>query len=279
LNKNDNTVCLTIDVEPDFGGLSGPNYYFGKYHLSKLKEIINRYDLRITAFVTGKTLEDNPDILDSLRSMNAEIEQHSYAHQVRGKNKISDIQKGIEVHKKITGNLPIGYRSPQGVITKSEILFLEKMGIKYDSSIFPSFFPGRFNRLNFPSEPFMVKDTNIMEIPFAVIPKIRIPIGLSYMQLLGMDVFTHLFKIFGIPSLLVYDFHTYELGKVSSYDKLSFATKMGYYRSQKKYKDPFTVFERFIKFIISKQYESKYLSNIYHDLKQKVPIWNWSSQI
>lgn len=137
---NPKIICITIDVEPDFGGLAGSDNYFGITHLLKLKDIINKYDLKLTAFVTGKTLEDNPDVLDFLKSMNVEIEQHSYFHQVGHKSKNNDIQKGIETHKKILGTNPIGYRAPQGIITNSEAKLLEAMNIKYDSSIFPAFF-------------------------------------------------------------------------------------------------------------------------------------------
>lgn len=124
----------------------------------------------------------------------------------------------------------------------------------------------------------MIHGTNIMEIPFAVIPKIRIPIGLSYMQLLGFNTFKYLFKILGIPSLLVYDLHPYELGKVKSYNKLPIKTKVGYYRSQKLYSDPFVIFEKFIKYILLKGYVSEYMSKVYYDMIGKVPTWQWKSE-
>ncbi len=271
------TICLTIDIEPDFGGLAGHQHYYGKYYLNKLKDLLDRFNLKLTAFVTGKTLEDNPEILDLLKAMNAEVEQHSYSHIVRHKNKIEDIEKGIETHRRIIGSTPYGYRSPQGIINKEEALFLEKMGLKYDSSIFPFFFPGRFNRLNFPTEPFLIKGTSILEIPFAVIPKIRFPIGLSYIQLFGLNFYKFLFKMFGMPSLLVFDFHSYELGKVNSYYKLPLGLKIGYFRSQRMHKDPFRVLEEFLNFILSQGYESTSMYSLYNDLKQVSPVWSWDS--
>lgn len=272
---NEKLLCLTIDVEPDFGGLTKTTRYYGKDHLIRLKDLLYKFNLKLTAFVTGKTLEENPEIYDLLCSMNAEIEQHSYAHRADHDLKIDDIEKGILTHKRITGMLPMGYRAPQGLITKSEVQCLESLNIKFDSSIFPTLFPGRFNNTHFPQHPFIIKGTKLMEIPFSVIPYIKIPIGLSYMQLLGFSWFKTFFKIFGIPPLIVFDFHTYELGRVRSYDELPMSLKIGYYRSQRLYNDPINVLEKFISFITQKGYTSITLSDVYNRFYNIAPTWEW----
>ena len=95
------------------------------------------------------------------------------------------------------------------------------------------------------------------------------------MQLLGFNTFKWLFALCGLPELIVYDFHTYELGRVSSYQSLSTISKLEYYRAQKLYNDPADVFEAFVKYILSKGYEPKYLENIYRDFKSRAPPWRW----
>jgi hypothetical protein len=270
------TICFSIDVEPDFGNLLPKNQYYGKHHLSTLKRIVDEYDLKITAFVTGKTLEDNPDIIDSLRSMKAEIEQHSYSHLTSGDSKIKDIAQGIEAHKRLLGTLPIGYRAPKGMITKQELLYLGKSGIKFDSSVFPTVFPGRYSRVGFPTEPFNVEGSNIIEMPFATVPTVRIPITLSYMQLLGLKIFQFLFRLFGLPNLIVYDFHTFELGITPSYSELTLIPRFGYYRAQRNYKDPAVVFEEFVKYILAKGYKSKYMIDVYKQLPPNLQVWKWN---
>ena len=79
----------------------------------------------------------------------------------------------------LVGRSPLGYRAPLGKVTKEEIIFLQNNDIRFDSSIFPTLFPGRFNRLAFPVSPFLVGGSSFMEIPISVIPRMRIPIGLS----------------------------------------------------------------------------------------------------
>ena len=115
-----------------------------------------------------------------------------------------------------------------------------------------------------------------MEIPFGVVRQIRIPISLSYIQLLGLSTFKLLFKLFGLPELLIYDFHTYELGKLSSYNELPTLAKFGYYRAQRLYDNPVDVFEGFVKYILSQGYESKYMIDVYNEVKPNIAIWHWN---
>jgi hypothetical protein len=268
-------VCFTIDVEPDFGGVLKKDVYYGKQDLSKLERIVKNNNIKLTAFVTGKTLEDNPEILSSLSTMRAEIECHSYSHRVDHGSKFEDIELGIKTYEKIIGHFPSGYRAPQGIITKKEVAFLDRKGIKFDSSIFPAFFPGRYNNIHFPVQPFKINGSNILEMPFSVIPKIRIPIGLSFMQLMGFNAFRFLFRIFGRPNLIIFDFHTYELSKLPSYSQLPLRHRAGYFRAQRVYKDPSDVFERFIKYVLSAGFESRYMQDVYEEYKYSAPTWRW----
>jgi peptidoglycan/xylan/chitin deacetylase (PgdA/CDA1 family) len=269
------TVCFTIDVEPDFGGLLEEDVYYGKDDLFKLEKIVKENKIKLTAFVTGKTLEDNPEILSRLVSMHAEIECHSYSHRVGHGSKLEDIEHGIKTYEKLVGRTPMGYRAPQGIISKKEVLFLDSKGIKFDSSIFPTYFPGRYNHLQFPLQPFKMEGANLLEIPFSVIPWIRIPFGLSYMQLLGFRTFQLLFKVFGQPNLIVFDFHTYELGKLPSYSQLPLGAKVGYFRAQKAGRNPADVFEKFVRYLLGKGYQSKYMLEVYETLCYSAPHWRW----
>lgn len=272
---NERKICFTIDIEPDYGGLLKRDLYLGLTHLPKLESIVSKYGIRLTAFVTGKTLDDNDTVISTLQSMNAEIEQHSYEHKAGHAAKAEDIIKGVETHRRVLGRDPLGYRSPQGIITKESIVVLQNLGILFDSSIFPTYFPNRFNRWNFPNSPFRIKDSLLVEIPFSVIPGIKIPIGLSYMQLLGIQFFKSMLRLLGCPDVIIFDFHPYELGKVRSYSELPIVPKIGYLRSQRLYSDPLEVLERFIRFILSLGYKSIFMYQLYEEIRENAPIWNW----
>ena len=214
------TICFTIDIEPDFSGLLKKDVYYGRQNLLKLEKIVKKNDIKLTAFVTGKTLEDDPEILSSLEGMGAEIECHSYAHRVDHGSKIEDIERGIRTFEELVGRLPYGYRAPEGIITKKEALFLDSKGIKFDSSISPAFLPGRYNHLQFPVQPFKIKGSNLLELPLPVVPKIRIPFNFSFVQLLGFGTFSLLLRVFGWPNLLIFNIHPFELGRIPSYNEL-----------------------------------------------------------
>jgi hypothetical protein len=96
------------------------------------------------------------------------------------------------------------------------------------------------------------------------------------MQLLGLKIFQYLFKLFGLPNLIVYDFHTYELGITPSYSELTLIPRFGYYRAQRKYKDPAVVFEEFVKYILAKGYKSKYMFDVYRQLTPNLHVWRWN---
>lgn len=272
------TICFTVDIEPDFGGLTSRRSYYGVEDLPILVSIVKRNNIKITAFVTGKTLEDNTGVLEILKNMDAEVEQHSYAHNFSHGQKIDDMEKGIKVHEKIFGRKPAGYRAPGGIITRQEIHALDKFGIKFDSSIFPAFFPGRFRRTNFPITPFRIRNSNLLEMPFGVVPRVRIPIGLSYIQLLGFNTYKFLFSAFGLPEIIVYDSHCYELGKMPSFCDLPTPLKMGYFRAQRLYKDPAQVLEAFIKYILSKGYKSKYMFDLFTELFPIAEECDWKAE-
>jgi hypothetical protein len=123
--------------------------------------------------------------------------------------------------------------------------------------------------------PFKVKDSTLLEMPFSVIKSLRIPLGLSYMQNLGIGSFIRLMKLLGIPDLIIFDFHPFELVKVPSFSLLPLRSKIYYLRSQKFYKDPSLVFEEFVKFTLGRGYASKYLIDVYEEFRAKAPEWSW----
>jgi hypothetical protein len=210
--KHEKNICFTIDIEPDFSGLLKKDVYYGRQNLLKLENIVKKNDIKLTAFVTGKTLEDNPEILSFLEAMKAEIECHSYAHKVDHGTKIEE--RGIRTFEKLVGRLPYGYRAPEGIITKKEALFLDSKGIKFDSSISPALLPGRYNHLNFSVQPFKITGSNLLELPLPVVPMLRIPFNFSFVQLLGFGTFSLLLRIFGWPNLLIFNIHAFELGRI-----------------------------------------------------------------
>ncbi len=105
--------------------------------LSKMTEIIEKYDARITLPITAITLERNIDIIKEINSKSLEWAMHGYAHTDYTKlnpNIIENhIEKGIKIFKKANIEV-VGFRAPYLRVSNNILSLLSKHGFSYDSS-------------------------------------------------------------------------------------------------------------------------------------------------
>ena len=93
-------ACLTLDIEPDYG----QDHIRGWHLVDKillddsegLNSLFNPLDIKLTTFVVGEIIKEEPTIVDSLNIANAEIELHSFNH-LMNRDRAYDVQHGIEV--------------------------------------------------------------------------------------------------------------------------------------------------------------------------------------
>lgn len=264
--KNKKYLCLTLDLEQDYGRF---NSYHSQENIKPLLELLKKYEIKLTIFVTGKILDEKPEIIEKFKNFPVEFEPHSYSHFTNSpplsiKEKIEDIVKAKQAYISYFAKSPLGYRTPLGMITDKEIETLAREKFKYSSSIFPSWRPGFFNNLKKTTYPHFTT-SGILEIPFSVIPKIRIPIALSYQQLLGWPFYKTASYIFGLPNIIIYDFHLCNLKKSKKTKGLPFYLRLSYLRNQNK---GFKILEKFIKFTQKHNYNSVFMSELYNLCKK-----------
>lgn len=105
-NKDERKIALTFD--------DGPHPYYTEQLLKGLKE----RDVKATFFVTGKNVEEYPDIVKKMYEEGHLIGNHTYNHtQLTSKNRESfkeEIIKTNEVIKEATGEDTIYVRPPYG---------------------------------------------------------------------------------------------------------------------------------------------------------------------
>lgn len=214
-------VCLTLDLEQDYGDLLEKLSYEGLKHIPELVNFLQERNIPLTCFVQGSLFETHPTQIKQLSVLDVEFELHSYSHPGSEEmNSRFEIEKGTEAYRKFFGREPVGYRSPLGVINAKDYEILASNGFRFDSSIFPSLRPGAFNNVRKPTKPFRIDGSEIIEFPFTVFSNIiRIPIALSYIKLIGKPYF-YLLKTFSLPNLVVFDFHFHDLFLLSSSDKI-----------------------------------------------------------
>jgi len=85
-----------------------------------------------------------------------------------------------EILERISGARALGYRETRLRVGPGIIKALKGLGYAYDSSILPTYVPGRFNWLRVKTAPFswdLKGEGRLMEIPISVTPILRIPVG------------------------------------------------------------------------------------------------------
>jgi len=256
------TICYTVDVEADHDGIAEERRYDSLKNIGSFKEIVKKYDLKVTGFVTGHVLDKYPEIIKELKTIKAKFECHSYSHKLsKDEDQRPEIERARKHYKKILGKYPRGYRAPFGVINEKEIQFLKEKNFKFDSSLFTSIRPGLFNNTNVPNKPHYIEE-GLLELPMTSVPYVRIPIALSYIQLFGWNFYKTLFALCGTPDNIVFDFHFHDLYKSDIYNTLPIHWKVIYLRNRLR-NDPVKIFEKVVAYFKKKGYASKYIEDIY----------------
>lgn len=203
-------ACITLDFEMDYGDRTEMfNILEDKKGLAELAELFRDLDIPISTFIRTDILTKYPQSLEVIKDIASDYHCHSHTHNTRNFNSETEIAECSKTFEKYFKYKPLGYRAPQGVLYKGDIEIVKKTGFKFSSSVFPSYRPGRYNNLSKPRDSFMY-DNGIMEFPFAVIPKLRYTISLSYLKLLGFNANKALFAIFGLPNVIVFDSHLHD---------------------------------------------------------------------
>ena len=249
-------LYITLDLESDYAGIIPERYE--ACDLKKLKsffEVINKYNIKLNIFIVGKMLEDPLPIINKFIEYGANFQLHSYSHNLKIGSTLSEIKKGKKAYFDFFGKYPIGYRAPQGRILDTEIKNLDKEGFKFDTSIFPSFWPS-IKYIFKPRKSYKIKNTNIIEYPIATTP-FRMIISQSWINLLGWKFYKNILNITRPLNDFVYDLHLHDFVKTSqSYNELPRLWKLIYKNPDSEAKK----FEQFILFMKKKGYLSKYLN-------------------
>ncbi len=212
-------ILLTFDLEEfdlplEFGQSISREKIFetSKQGLINLVALLNRYDITATFFTTAAFAKKYPLLLKEI-SEKHEIACHGYTHSDSYIQDISKIQSAKTEIEKIIGKEVRGFRAPRFEITN--IHLLSGLSFLYDSSIHPTFIPGRYMNLNKSRK--IHKISEIIEIPISVLPIIRLPIfwlAFKNMPSFYSKIFTRINFLPDDYTLLM--FHPWEFADLSS---------------------------------------------------------------
>ncbi|MCB0153217.1 MAG: polysaccharide deacetylase family protein [Anaerolineae bacterium] len=216
VDLNRKLACFTLDFEGDrwWAGHTRCEMLEQPALFARFQHLIEVYNIKLTVFVVGKMFETHPEYIDRLAGLGATFELHSYSHDTTMPDSETEIQLAKQAYYKFFSCNPRGYRAPIGLISNQGLQTLREEGFIYDASVLPSrrFDEFGFNHLDKPTTPWIYDPgtSPFVELPFGVIPKIRLPISLSYLKLLGWPLYRTLLHMFGLPRALVFNSHPYD---------------------------------------------------------------------
>lgn len=226
------TACLTLDLEPDHAGRAVFAYEAWRAdRLAALMDVLGEFQAPLSAFVVGRSLEQQPSAIAQLRDRGVEFHLHSYSHNLAEPDSDSELDKGMRVFEGVFGEPPVGYRAPEGRISEGGLKRLADRRFLFDSSVFPSAWPHP-RYLKYPRAAYRASPSNLLEIPIATAGSARLLVTLSFIKLLGFPLYRRLIRKGRVPEPLVFDMHLHDLFVLPAYDELPASLKLAYARNR-----------------------------------------------
>lgn len=129
----------------------------------RVLELLERYEVPATFFVPGQVIEERGHVAEAILAGGHEIAHHSWSHRwilsLTPDEEREEMERGIEIIRKVSGRKPAGYRSPAAEFSPITLSLLHEYGFGYSSNYFDDDSP-YLHRLDGAL-------TDIVEFPFA----------------------------------------------------------------------------------------------------------------
>jgi peptidoglycan/xylan/chitin deacetylase (PgdA/CDA1 family) len=156
----------------------------GKKGLDAVEKFLQKENTPVTLFTTAHFAEHYPDDIKRLSEKN-EIASHTYYHS---QFDLTHLHKSKVKLEEITGKPVTGLRMPR--MQQVGKLAIGAADYIYDSSLNPTWIPGRYNHLK--SSRTMFEEGGVKEIPASVSPNLRIPLFWLAFKNFPLSVYTSL---------------------------------------------------------------------------------------
>lgn len=200
-------------------------------------DVLDRVGARATFFMIGRDGKEanNRAAVRRIVERGHEVGNHSYTHPYNFRHlsrarKETEIRQGEEAIADIVGERPVGFRTPSADVDLETFSILAERGYLYDSSVIPSpllmwsfmlysklfvrrsdynlghfssvfappwpYLPGA-RKVHRPADPREARPPHIVEIPFSVLPLIRVPFYATLLRLFPPRVFDWAVRMHG----------------------------------------------------------------------------------
>lgn len=136
---------------------------------TKILDLLKKHNITATFYTTANFAQNAQDIVTRIVSEGHELASHGLYHD---HFKPEHLKQSKEILAQIGNTSVKGYRMARMMPVPEEEVY--NAGYIYNSSINPTYLPGRYNKLNEPRTYFMRE--GVWQIPASVTPLIRFPL-------------------------------------------------------------------------------------------------------
>jgi hypothetical protein len=199
--------------------------------------ILKNHGIKATFFSTVVFARQVPDLIQQIVNEGHELASHGYGHSEFSNDHYLLSKQALEEIGKCKVN---GFRMARMQPVHNQLI--EEAGYRYNSSINPTYLPGRYNNFHVPRKVFKVG--NVWQLPASVVPIIRFPLFWLSFHNLPLFLYTWLSKItLKSDGYLNIYFHPWEFMPINDKNKYNFPG----YVNRNVGKKMCTRFEKFIR--------------------------------
>ncbi len=172
--------------------------------------VLKKHDVKATFFSTVVFAENNIALIERLLAEGHELASHTWFHS---QFEVADLQKSRERLEDLFRVKVTGLRMPRMMPINETAV--KNAGYEYNSSINPTFLPGRYNNLGV-SRTYFLQD-GVMQIPASVSPNFRIPLFWLSFHNFPLDFYKKLSKdVLKKDRYLNIYFHPWEFAEITN---------------------------------------------------------------
>ncbi len=182
----------------------------------RILDLLDKYNLKATFFCTVVFAKHVPDILARIKAAGHELASHTYYHS---QFEVEHLRRSREELAALSGMEIQGLRMPRMMPVYTADV--KAAGYSYNSSINPTWLPGRYNNLHVSRTAFV--EHGLLNIPASVSPGMRIPLFWLLFHNVPMPVYRYLLKrTYRRDGYLNLYFHPWEFHDLRNKERFNF---------------------------------------------------------
>lgn len=131
--------------------------------------LLKKYNIKATFYCTANYADHKPDVIKQIIADGHEVASHGYYHSAFATEDLLRSQLRLQ---EITAESVTGFRMPRMMPVDEEEI--SKAGYVYNSSLNPTWLPGRYNNFDQPRTYFY--KSGVLQLPASVSPLLRVPL-------------------------------------------------------------------------------------------------------